>query len=152
MNTDEHKVITSGSADGMIKLWDVRTKPQEIESTLFINTNGKRHGITDMKIDHSGTRLFSCCMDNSVYVHNLNNLKKPALRFQDPDYVVGSFNTRISISPDDRFLLSGSYDKKVFAWEVDHPKAKPHVFEGHTDKVTSVCWSKASMDQVSHKC
>lgn len=150
LNHKEEKVITSGSADGSIKLWDIRAgrTPRELESTVFVNGNGKRHGITDMKMDSSGTRLFSCCMDNSVYMHYLTDLKRPALKYTDSNYKVGTFATRLSLSPDDQFLLSGSFDKGTFAWEIDNPSAKPYVFEGHTDKVTGVCWNKASINQV----
>ncbi|KAL0141521.1 WD40-repeat-containing domain protein [Mucor lusitanicus] len=128
LNKDEDKIISSGSTDGRskcgifeadaVRLWTAR-----------------------------GQRLFSSCMDNHIYMHYLSDLSKPALKFSDPEYKVGGFDTRISLSPDDRFLLSGSFNKGLFAWEVDHPNAKAQRFEGHTEKVTGVSWSKTSMFQ-----
>jgi denticleless len=150
INNDEDKIVSSGSTDGTIKIWDTRHGriPSVIASTTFATETGNTRGITDMKLDSSGQRLFSSCMDNNVYMHHMADLSKPALRFSDPDYKVGSFDTRISISPDDRFLLSGSFNKDLYAWEVDNPNAKAQKFEGHTEKVTGVSWSKTSMFQV----
>lgn len=150
LNKDEDKIISSGSTDGSIKVWDIRSgrSPSVIASATFATESGITRGITDMKLDSSGQRLFSSCMDNHIYMHYLSDLSKPALKFSDPEYKVGGFDTRISLSPDDRFLLSGSFNKGLFAWEVDHPNAKAQRFEGHTEKVTGVSWSKTSMFQV----
>lgn len=150
INNDEDKIVSSGSTDGTIKIWDTRHGriPSVIASTTFATETGNTRGITDMKLDSSGQRLFSSCMDNNVYMHYMADLSKPALRFSDPDYKVGSFDTRISLSPDDRFLLSGSFNKDLYAWEVGNPNAKAQKFEGHTEKVTGVSWSKTSMFQV----
>ncbi|GAA5814928.1 hypothetical protein MFLAVUS_008431 [Mucor flavus] len=149
LNSDEDKVISSGSVDGTIKLWDVRAgrTPKAIETAVFENEQGRKHGITDMKIDHSGTRLFSSCLDNSIYMNYLSDLSKPARRFIDPDYKVGSYDIKISLSPDDQFLLSGSLDKNVFAWEVDGPFDKAHQYQGHSKKVTGVTWNKRNINQ-----
>lgn len=151
LSSNEDQVISSGSVDGKIKLWDVRAgriaKP--IESTVFENEQGRKYGITDIKIDHSGTRLFSSCLDNSIYMHDLSDLTKPARRYLDPEYKVGSYDTKISLSPDDQFLLSGSHDKDVFAWEVDGPFDKAHLYHGHSKKVTGVSWNKRNINQVS---
>lgn len=153
LNSDEDKVITSGSVDGSIKLWDVRAgrTAKAIETTVFENESGKRHGITDMKIDRSGTRLFSACMDNSVYMHYLLDLSKPARKYVDPDYKVGSFDIRIALSPNDEFLLSGSHDRDLFVWDVDRPSDKAYQYQGHSKKVTGVTWSKRHLNQVGFK-
>lgn len=152
-NEDEHKVITSGSVDGSIKLWDVRAgrTPKTIESTVFENESGRRYGITDMKIDRSGTRLFSSCMDNSVYMHYLSDLTKPAKKFVDKNYKVGSFDIRIALSPNDEFLLSGSHDQDLFVWDVDGVSNEAYRYQGHSKKVTGVAWSKRHLNQVCSK-
>ncbi|CAO3665711.1 unnamed protein product [Rhizopus microsporus] len=149
INNHEEKVITSGSVDGTIKLWDVRAgrSSQVLESTEFKNEAGKRHGITDLKVDSSGTRLFSSCMDNSIYMHYLTDLTKPAIKYTDEEFKLGSFDIRISISPDDQFIMAGSYDKDIFVWEINGNQKKAHKFEGHTRKVTGVAWNKYSMKQ-----
>lgn len=81
-------------------------------------------------------------------MHYLNNLTRPACKYSDPEYRVGDFTTKLSISPDDQFLLSGSFKKEAFVWEIGMPNASPHVYEGHNDKVTGVSWSKSTVNQV----
>lgn len=151
VNSDETKLISSGSVDGSIKLWDIRAgKPSKVlQSTVFETASGKRNGITDLKIDNSGTRLFSSCMDNNIYMHYLTDLSKPAKKYNDPNYKVGSFDVRISISPDDQYLLSGSHDTELYMWEVDRPQAKAHTYEGHTKKANGVSWNRVHTNQVS---
>ncbi|KAI7899550.1 WD40-repeat-containing domain protein [Cokeromyces recurvatus] len=149
----EEQVITSGSTDGAIKLWDIRIgrKPSVLASTIFSSPEtGKRNGIADMKLANDGKRLFSCCMDNTVYMHYLTDLTRPAKKFRDPHYKVGGFDIRISISSDDRFLLSGSFDKDVFAWDLEDPiseREASYHFQGHQKKVIGVSWHKKNNSQ-----
>ncbi|KAI8366480.1 WD40-repeat-containing domain protein [Choanephora cucurbitarum] len=149
MHTDETKIISSGSSDGSIKLWDLRAKrsPAVLSSTTFVTESGKLSGVTDLKIDSTGTRLFSSCMDNRIYMHYLSDLSKPACYFRHPDYKVGTFDIKICLSPDDRFLASGSFDKHCFVWDTKEPERDAYLFEGHTRKVTGVSWNKYSLDQ-----
>ncbi|RCH79497.1 hypothetical protein CU098_007246 [Rhizopus stolonifer] len=149
MHTDETKVISSGSSDGSIKLWDLRAKksPNVLASTTFTADSGKLNGVTDMKIDHSGTRLFSACMDNQIYMHYLSDLSKPAIHFTHQDYKVGTFDVKICLSPDDRFLASGSFEKNCFVWDIEEPERDAYLFEGHSQKITGVSWNKYSSDQ-----
>ncbi|KAI8979395.1 WD40-repeat-containing domain protein [Mycotypha africana] len=146
---DTQKVISSGCTDGTIKLWDIRfgRTASVLESATFISPSGKLIGITDMKLDKAGTRLFCSCMDSNINMFYINNLKEPARQFSDPNFRVGSFDVRISLSPDEEYLLSGSIDSSAYVWQTEHCKEKPYVYEGHQDKVTSVCWNKRTVDQ-----
>lgn len=149
VNSDETKLLSSGSVDGSIKLWDIRAGKANkvLQTTIFESTTGKRNGITDLKIDSSGTRLFSSCMDNNVYMHYLTDLSKPAKKYSDPNYKVGSFDIKISVSADDKFLLSGSRGNELYMWDIDNPHAEAYAYEGHSKKVASVAWSKRNVDQ-----
>ncbi|KAI8980859.1 WD40-repeat-containing domain protein [Pilobolus umbonatus] len=148
--SDEHKVITSGTLDGTIKLWDTRSsrKSDILQSTVFESKAGKRYGITDLKIDHAGTRLFSTLMDNSVYMHYLIDLDKAAVQFKDPQYKIGSFDIRLAISPNDMYVASGSSNGDIFVWDIDYPTSPCQIFKKHTAKVTGVSWNKRDVDQV----
>ncbi|KAI8082767.1 WD40-repeat-containing domain protein, partial [Halteromyces radiatus] len=148
---EEEKVITSGSFDGAIKLWDCRAgrSPSTLQATHF-QQNGRRKGISDMKIDHSETRLFSVCMDSSIYMHYLLDLTEPARRYTDPSYNSSCFTIKLSVSHDDQFLLAGSNNSNnVYAWDVDGDPTVAHAFEGHTDTVSGVAWHKSNNYQVN---
>jgi denticleless len=118
-------------------------------STLFQSPTGKKHGITDLKLDHSGTRLFSACFDNAIYMHYLNDLSKPARRYTDPALRLNSFDMSVSISPDDRLLLSGSENGDLYIWTIDGSRSKANTYHGHTRKSTSVAWCRTQYYQVN---
>lgn len=142
MPNHEDRIITSGSHDGTIKVWDCRAG-RDAKSIMHYNYDGESNrprGIADMRLDHSGTRLFSLCMDGSVNLHYLTNITRPAIRFTDPDYTISSFFVKISVSYDDRFLIAGSSSNAVFAWEVDRPGAPTVKYTGHKREVGSVSW------------
>ncbi|KAI8876599.1 WD40 repeat-like protein [Backusella circina FSU 941] len=149
LDSGDTQVITSGSNDGAIKLWDIRAgrTPQVIASSLFQSSTGTKKGITDLKLDHSGTRLFSACFDNHIYMHYLSDLSQPARRYTDPELRLNSFDTRVSISPDDKFLLSGSESGDVYMWSVDGSKNKAHIYKAHTARSTSVAWNRTQYYQ-----
>ncbi|SAM04270.1 hypothetical protein [Absidia glauca] len=145
---DEEKVITSGSFDGTIKLWDCRVgrTPSPLQVTSF-QQNGRRKGIADMKIDQSGTRLFSLCTDSSVYMHYMLDLSLPAKRYTDPTYEASLFTIKLSISYDDQFLLAGSTNNSIYVWDIDGDQTQAHTYKGHSDIVSSVAWHKSRNDQ-----
>ncbi|CAO3637131.1 unnamed protein product [Cunninghamella echinulata] len=147
---EEEKIISSGSFDGSIKLWDCRAgrTPSPIQMTTF-QKDGRRRGISDMKLDHNGTRLFSLCMDNSIYMHNLLDISKPVHKYTDPNYDASLFTIKLSISYDDQFLLAGSSNNNIYAWEVDGNRQEAHVFKGHTNSVSGVVWHKSSNNEFS---
>ena len=47
----------------------------------------------------------------------------------------------IALSPDDRYMASGSYDKTVVLWDVATGQ-RIRVLGGHEDAVHSVAWSR----------
>ncbi|ORX57008.1 WD40 repeat-like protein [Hesseltinella vesiculosa] len=145
---DEEKVLTSGSLDGMVKLWDCRAgrTSRPIETTVYKDKQGVTKGIADMKLDQSGTRLFSLCMDDSVYMHYLVDITKPARRYTDPAFKAG-FSSTLSLSHDDQFLLAGSNHNQLFCWDIEGDLKQAHRFDGHTDAVTGVAWHHQSNNE-----
>ncbi|KAG0168876.1 hypothetical protein DFQ30_004214 [Apophysomyces sp. BC1015] len=145
---EEEKVVSCNS-NGTVKLWDCRAgrDATPISTTVYEGPSGRPRGISDLKLDSSGTRLFSLCMDHSVYMHYLVDLSRPARRYTDPAYNSNSFFIKLALSPDDRFILAGSNSQSVFAWEVDRPQSKAVQLKGHQCEVTSVAWSHTSINE-----
>ncbi|KAG2218996.1 hypothetical protein INT45_007658, partial [Circinella minor] len=146
----ENKIITSGSYDGKIKIWDCRAgrdSQLKEEWGTYDDSIAKVRGITDMKIDSTGTRLFSLSMDHrilSIYritMHCLNNLSQPVRRFINSKQKLNTFYVKLDLSVDDRYLLCGSSNQSVYAWDVERPESGPITFEGHDSETTSVSWS-----------
>jgi denticleless len=75
-------------------------------------------------------------------------LGPPLSRFTHPNYRCSSFYVRMNISPDSRFLVSGSSDKRVYIWEIDAPGEKPVILKGHESEVSSVSWCKTDLGLV----
>ncbi|CAG8480212.1 2895_t:CDS:2 [Acaulospora colombiana] len=48
----------------------------------------------------------------------------------------------MAISPDDRYIISGSSDKNIYMWETDFPDESPVILKAHENEVTSLSWSK----------
>ncbi|KAI8141214.1 WD40-repeat-containing domain protein [Fennellomyces sp. T-0311] len=139
----EDKVITSGSYDGKIKIWDCRTgrDARPIDEWVAFNRNQSRaRGIADLKIDSTGTRLYSLSMDHIINMHYINNLSQPARRFVSSDQTINTFFVKMALSADDRYLLCGSSKKVVYAWDVERPQSGPVLYEGHGSETTSMSW------------
>ncbi|KAI9498974.1 WD40-repeat-containing domain protein [Zychaea mexicana] len=139
----ETKIVSSGSYDGKIKIWDCRAGRDAHaidEWGAYDDSLARVRGITDMKIDSTGTRLYSLSVDHRINMHYLNNLTQPARRFVNSNQKLHTFYVKMSLSADDRYLLCGSTNKSVYAWDVERPQSGPVLFDGHEGETTSMSW------------
>ena len=74
-------------------------------------------------------------------MHCLNNLSQPVRRFVNSKQRLNTFYVKLDLSVDDRYLLCGSSNQSVYAWDVERPESGPVTFEGHESETTSVSWS-----------
>lgn len=154
-----------------IKIWDCRAgrDARPIEISGYDGPSIRPRGIADMKLDRSGTRLFSLCLDQryrvslgcyclsrptdrssrSVYMYHLSNISRPTRRYTDPDYTANTFFVKLDLSPDDQFILSGSSRGPVFVWEIERPNDGAVQFKGHKREATSISWCKKDITQVN---
>ncbi|XP_074658641.1 denticleless protein homolog [Tubulanus polymorphus] len=147
---DENTVISCGAVDGAVKMWDLRknysiAKKEPIPKFTFqySGTSVRKHGFTNLVLDSTRTRLFVSCMDDIIYQYNCANCNpKPVATYKG--HQNSTFYVKSSLSPDDRFLLTGSSDYHAYIYEVDKPKASPVMLKGHSGEVTSVCWSPSN--------
>lgn len=83
-------------------------------------------------------------------MYDAHHLGKPVSRYHhDRSFHCASFYVKTALSPDGRFIASGSADHSLAVWEVDRPDCPPVFFKGHTNEVTSVAWCKKDPFQVS---
>ncbi|GBC05532.1 hypothetical protein RclHR1_06280005 [Rhizophagus clarus] len=139
-------LASSGASDSIIKYWDLRNQdasssPTPVQTSVNGSFAKRPHGISDLILDKSGTRLFANSTDNYVYMYDAANLGAPIGHFTSQPYRCSSFYIRLACSPDGRYIASGSSDKSIYIWEVDFPGAEPVVLKAHENEVTSLSWS-----------
>jgi len=81
-------------------------------------------------------------------MYNTLNLGKPVCRFTSPTYKCSTFYIKTSISPDNRFIASGSSDNHVYIWDITAPHRSPVKLKGHENEVTAVSWCPIDIKQV----
>lgn len=159
----EHRprlLASAGAANGIIKYWDTRSHgsfafkdvPIPSETSSPSGTSKRPHGIASLSLDSRGARLFAASTDNHIYMYNAYNLGESARKFTSPGYECSSFYIRTSVSPDDRFIASGSTDKRLHVWEIDAPPGNLRnaiALKGHGREVTSVSWSRWRLDRLA---
>lgn len=142
---DDNTLISCGAGDGLIKVWDMRRnytafkkEPTPKHSLPYAGTSTYK-GFTNLLIDNTGYRLYASCMDSNIYCYNISTYSGPLLQ----KYVgakIGSFYIKTCLSPDGKYILSGSTDEKAYIWNVEHENPLL-TLNGHAVEVTCVAWS-----------
>ncbi|KAJ2508184.1 hypothetical protein IWW47_000743 [Coemansia sp. RSA 2052] len=145
-------VASAGSTSEAIKYWDVRmsapTRAAELPTpaaTSFLPpSSGRSRGTSSLTLDPDGTRLYSACNDNRVYVHNALSLGQPIAQLEAPEFECSSFNIATSASPCGRHLAAGSSNGSVVVWELDmygqNSSKRRAVLQGHIKEAGCVAW------------
>jgi denticleless len=78
-------------------------------------------------------------MDNIIYSYDIGTFAKdPINTYAGAE--IKSFYIKSCLSPDDKYLLSGSSNFKAYIWNVENPNPVVSL-EGHSFEVTSVAWA-----------
>lgn len=79
----EHLLLTASEADASVRLWDIRClqgKNKNSQTPLAISTQPESHsqwrkfGITSLNLNGDGSRLYTLCKDNTIYVYSVAHL------------------------------------------------------------------------------
>ncbi|XP_078701769.1 denticleless protein homolog [Branchiostoma floridae x Branchiostoma belcheri] len=150
---DENTIVSAGSIDGTIKLWDMRKNYTAYQCTPIpkhsFQCPGERvqeRGFSSLVVDSAGTRLFASCThsnsistDSAIYMYNCHSMEtQPVATFTG--HTCCSFHVRCALSPCEEYLLSGSSDASAYIWKVNDPEACPWKLTGHRKEVTAVAW------------
>uniref|UniRef100_A0A672LT75 Denticleless protein homolog n=1 Tax=Sinocyclocheilus grahami TaxID=75366 RepID=A0A672LT75_SINGR len=152
---DESKLISSGAVDGIIKMWDLRKNytayhpnPLPLQVYPYPGSCTRKLGYSGLSLDSTGSRLFSNCTDDNIYMFNISGLKTtPVAVFSG--HSNSSFYVKSSVSPDDQFLASGSSDHHAYIWKISDPKRAPMMLQGHSQEVTSVAWCPTDFTKIA---
>ena len=142
---DENTLISCGPGDGLIKAWDLRRCYSTLKKEPIAKYNlpyaGSTtfKGFTNLVVDSSGTKLYASCMDSNIYCYNIGTFSKnPVMVYTGAQ--IKSFYIKSCLSPDDKYLLSGSSDEKAYIWNVNQQNPVASLV-GHNYEVTSVAWA-----------
>lgn len=132
-------------------MWDMRKSYSRYNKSPLPTSqfrhpgNTSKQGFTALTIDSGGRYLYASCMDNKIYQYSLGNFEETFSR-QFGGYENSSFYIKIALSPDNRYLVSGSSDKKAYLWNVEENVSNNEeiaplgYLDGHSAEVTCVAW------------
>ncbi|KAJ2066625.1 hypothetical protein GGI08_001777 [Coemansia sp. S2] len=145
-------VASVGSTSETVKYWDTRMSaptratelPTPAATSLLASSAGRSRGTSSLTLDPDGTRLYSACNDNRVYVHNALLPDTPIAQLDAPEFECSSFNITTSVSPCGRHLAAGSANGSVVVWELDmygqNSSKRRAVLQGHIKEAGCVAW------------
>lgn len=119
-----NSVLVSGSCDGMIKVWDLKTK--KCSTTI----RAGEHGITGLQMDEKKNILVTSSTDGSAKLWDLNSFSVRATLSQHR-------STIHAMKFHGDLLATAGADKRVNIWDLKTGKLM-HSLRGHTCEVMSV--------------
>lgn len=151
---DESMLASSGAGDGSVKFWDVRNLQCPVnlvsmESTEQMDSlSARKFGITCLSTDETGSKLLASCSNNVIYLYDvLRPELGPVESFTG--HSLQGFYVKADISPDGKYIVSGSNDANVYIWQTNQPYDGPCVLKGHEGEVTAVKWSPTDPGRVA---
>ncbi|XP_059805395.1 autophagy-related protein 16-1-like isoform X1 [Hypanus sabinus] len=133
--------VMSGHFDKKVRFWDIRTESIVRELEL----QGR---ITALDLSPDHTELLTCSRDDILKIIDLRtNVTKQS--FSSQGFKCGSDWTRITFSPDGKFIAAGSSDGTLFVWSVESGKVERSLGKHHSSSINSVSWSPSGEHVVS---
>ncbi|KAF9057288.1 WD40-repeat-containing domain protein [Panaeolus papilionaceus] len=165
------QLISSGSFDGVLRCWDLRTPPSKrgrtpkqrrppmlYSSSLDPTSEGSRRprGIISLAngTGPSAGLVFAVGADSRIHTYELPSLTPKVQTLQDTQLQAGSFYVGLSVSTCGRWLAcGGSGDKgSSFLFDIENAATRPRLqplkpieLKGHKGEVSAVDWAADSL-------
>ncbi len=123
------KLIASGSLDGAVRLWDLRSGRE-----LWVGTNNAM--VRSVAFFPDGRRIVTGCWDHTATVWEVATGKK---LFPLEGHTERLFS--VAVSPDGHWIATGSWDSTVRLWEAASGR-QVSTFRGHGARVYPVAFSR----------
>ncbi|GAA5887296.1 hypothetical protein JCM5296_004593 [Sporobolomyces johnsonii] len=153
LQQQENLLASAGSADSVVKIWDLRrshsrrVNPAHYETNedaLLATPSARPHGIASMQVAPDGRKLYALSTDSRIYAFDPLNLTHPAplrtLVPPLPSATAASFYVRCAVSPCSRYLASGSADGSLFLWDTEGDGTDAVRVRGHEREVSGLDW------------
>ncbi|XP_067898049.1 autophagy-related protein 16-like isoform X2 [Heterodontus francisci] len=133
--------VMSGHFDKKIRFWDIRTESIVREVEL----QGR---ITALDLSPERTELLTCSRDDLLKIIDLrSNVIRQS--FSSQGFKCGSDWTRVTFSPDGKFVAAGSSDGTLYVWSVESGKIERTLGKHHSSSVNAVSWSPSGEHVIS---
>lgn len=147
---DDVHLFCSSIAESSIYVWDLRKNYsflKRVPSPLYKLTHPEpslQSYYTSMCLDSTGTRLYTNSKDGSMHCFNVASYSsKPVAKYTG--HFVSSNYINCCLSPDDRYLLSGSGGGHAHMWSTARPGPAIGRLNAHARlEVSCVDWSRAA--------
>ncbi|KAM0791339.1 hypothetical protein ACM66B_005807 [Microbotryomycetes sp. NB124-2] len=148
-----HLLASAGSADSVIKVWDLRRSHSKRVNPVSVENNDewasnadsiRSHGIASMAVAPDGRKLYALCKDSRIYAFDPFDLTRPEplASFSDPRALFGTFYIRLAVSPCSRYIASGSSHGSIFLWDAEGSGRDAVRVQGHEKEVSGLSWGR----------
>ncbi|XP_007902496.1 autophagy-related protein 16-1 isoform X1 [Callorhinchus milii] len=125
--------VMSGHFDKKIRFWDIRTESIVREMEL----QGR---VTSLDLSPERSELLTCSRDDLLKIIDLRtNVIRQT--FSTQGFKCGSDWTRVTFSPDGKFVAAGSSDGVLYIWNVESGKVERSLGKHHSSSINAVAWS-----------
>ncbi|XP_027844129.2 denticleless protein homolog B isoform X1 [Aphis gossypii] len=135
---NDQTIISGSSLDHALKVWDLRksyrqvrgsTEPLPVTKYYCGDINSPRfNGFTDIILNPESTKMYASCVTNTIYCYSLDSADKlPICEFSGHAHETSY--SKISISPDGKYLFSGCMNNSGLLWKTDFPYQSTPMFK-----------------------